>query len=460
MATKPQNEKISYHEKYNEFIYSRRQMRDTIAGAHKVKKSGELYLPMPSSWHNLDYSQVKKTLPNDIVSNNLPYHHKNPAYSAYLQRARFPDITANALRGMSGFATKIPPKIEVPKSMEYLVNSVNSSGESLIEFFNYLVIELLSVGNVNVVVDVNSITNEFYMTTYSAECTINWDYSVVHGGIDLLEINFLEPNENVSVYSFNSNLEVMKKTIDKNGNESDELVISYVGKKYPRIPVFPVGSLENTPDPQPIPLLGISDISIEIYQENADLRQAHFMTCNPTLFIFGAKEREKPSAIGSQVVVMIENPNAKAEYPSTDTSALDHIAKHISGLYSEAANYGANFLTTGARESGEALNIRQANKGTNLVHCVKQAGKAVSDALKMIATMKGENADEIIFDPSTEFAEVILNAQDINALVAGWLQGAWDRETVLDNMRVAGYIPHNKTNEKIIENVEIENPSV
>lgn len=448
--------------KYLEARYSRQQMRDTIAGSNAVKRKGELYLPMPSSWAEVPPVPGASKAAQDF---DAPFQHSNPAYQAYLQRARFPDITANGLRAMIGIASKVPPEIDLPSRMAYLETEVNSSGMSLAEFYTFVLSEMLTVGNVNIVVDYDTDLNRFYLTTYTAESTVDWNYDQIKGAIDIHDISFLEEvhedgSETILKYEFDEDMKVVVQRYIDGDPVGPAIPISYFGKRYEKIPVFPAGTIENIPDPQPIPLLGISDIALEIYQENADLRQAHFLTCNPTLFIYGAKESERPTTVGSQVIVMLQNPQAKAEYPSTDTSALDHIKDYIQERYQEAASYGANVLISGAKESGEALSIRQAARGANLVQCAKQAGAAIEDALDFIASISGLNPDDVVFKPSVEFAEMVLNAQDINALVLGWLQGAWDRETVLDNMRAAGYISHSKTNDDVINNIENSPPNI
>lgn len=450
------------NEKYLEARYSRQQMRDTIAGSNAIKRKGELYLPMPSSWADVPPAPGASKTANDY---NAPFLHPNPAYQAYLQRARFPDITANGLRGMMGVASKVPPEIDLPSSIAYLETEVNSSGLSIAEFYDFILGEMLTVGNVNIVVDYDTDLNRFYLTTYTAESTIDWNYDQIKGSVDIHDISFIESveedgSETILKYEFDEDLKVVVQLYSDGDPIGPPREISHFGRRYEKIPVFPAGTIENIPDPQPIPLLGISDIALEIYQENADLRQAHFLTCNPTLFIFGAKESERPTTVGSQVIVMLQNPQGRAEYPATDTSALNHIKEYIHERYQEAASYGANILISGAKESGEALSVRQASRGANLVKCAKQAGAAIENALNFIAEISGLNPDSVVFKPSTEFAEMVLNSQDINSLVLGWLQGAWDRETVLDNMRAAGYISHSKTNSDVINNIENSPPSI
>lgn len=472
---------INKNVKYQNAMYVRRQMRDTIAGPNEVKKSGEMYLPIPSSWLGATQdipsyqSSVNSRGPVMKISPDyLPWWHPNPMYRAYLQRARFPDITAAALRGMMGIAVKSPNKIELPSSMQYLIEAVAPGGESLEEFFGYCLSEVLSVGNVNIVADVAN--NEFFLTTYTAESTVDWVTVRKRGAFIIKEITFIEVED-----YFDERLDCAERCYyvedgivklkskgdvefeDEGDSESEDAEIitelNYRGKKFDVVPVFPAGSVDNVPDPQIIPLQGISDISISIYQMTADLRQAQYLTCNPTLFVFGATDKELPDVIGSGVMVGIKNAQGQAMYPATDTSALDHIREDINDMKKEAASYGANFIIGNQRESGEALGIKKAGQGANLVRVVKQVGKAVESALKFIARMKGHDDSKVIYEPNVEFAEMYLTAQDLSTLVSSWIQGAIDQDTLLDNMRDAGIIKKDKTNEDVKNAIETQPPA-
>lgn len=474
--------------KYQNAMYARRQMRDTIAGPDEVKKSGEMYLPIPSSWVDNGDAEIPSTQRSvnsrgpvmKLAPDYLPWWHENAMYRAYLMRARFPDMVSSTLRGMLGISVKAPNKIELPDSMKYLEQEVSVGGESLEELFGYCLSEVLTVGNIALVVDVDKNTDEFYITTYSAESFPDWKTKRVNGTHKLMNISFIEMEDYYNDdedftekhYYYNENNEVCFKEIsddvvDSNdvgeeGEEGEKIpnnVLSYRGKNFYEIPVFCAGSVENIPDPQVIPLRGVSDIAISIYQINADLRQAQYLTCNPTLFIFGVGEKETPKVIGSGIVVGIKNPQGKAEYPQTDTSALDHVKSEKEQLMKEAAAYGANFVIGNTRESGEALGIKKAGQGANLVRVVKQVGKAIQSTLRFIARMKGIDPATIVYEPNVEFAEMYLTSQDLTALVDSWIRGAIDRETMLDNMRDAGIIKKDKTNEDIVNNIEVDPPS-
>jgi hypothetical protein len=459
--------------KYDRKRFSWRQCRDCVEGAVAVKIAQEVYLPMPSGMMAVteaaqlsgDISNNSKMNAGDVTdyqSAYIPWWHNNPAYRAYLMRARFPDITANALRGLIGLSTKTDPEVNLPKKLEYIVDIATPNGLDINQLYAFCISEIFTVGKMCLVVDV--VDDKFSFVYYAAEINTDWEYGVVNNKRQLTRCVFYIGDEGGKCkyweYTFDDSMNaIVNKYID---NDLYKVVnLSYKGKPLTRLPVFPIGSIENTADPDIIPMLGLTDIALTIYRENADLSQAHFLTCNPTLFVFGMSQQEVPKVIGSTVVVGITNPQAHAEYPSTDTSALDHIRGCISDLYKEAAQYCTSFFgeTDGTRQSGEALKLKQSAQGATLIHVINLVSTAIQDALKFIAEWAGISG-EIKFEGNTEFAEIYLTSQDIAALVNAWLQGAIDQDTLLDNLRDANIVDSETTNEEIKQKIKDEAPDV
>lgn len=447
-------------EEYQTTTFQTKQMRDTIAGSNYVKNEGELYLPMPGAWNEIkDIGNV----PQEAIKNApnyLPWTHKNPAYRAYIQRARFPDITANALRMCVGIATLKDPEIELPAQIEYLEKIATNSFDSLHELYVFVLSEILSTGKVCLVVDFDVSRQQFYIATYTRENFVNYKEGFDGSRKIIYSASFAESQDVVLEYTYSDDGVVVSKKYS-DGELIEEIPLSYRGVGFKGLPVFYAGSFDNSPKSNTPPLLGISDIAISIYQTDADLRQAQFMTCNPTLFVFGVDQADTPTVIGSQVIVGVRNPNGRAEYPRTDTSALEHIRQNKADMMQEAAGYGAALISSPSKEAAEALSIRQANRGASLVNAASMAGKAINDAIAFIAEIMGIKQDESFFDPNVEFAEMVMTSQDLTALVSAWMSGAITHDILLDNLRDAGWIDSDgDTNEQIKDKVEKEKPAI
>lgn len=462
---------------YDRNRFDWRQMRDTIAGPSTVKMANQVYLPMPAGMADIPAEKVGKinaefgtgnftNSSQDYQSQYLPWYHSNPAYRAYLQRARFPDLAANALRGMLGVSTKKDPEVELPASLEYLKTTATNDGNSLVELFSYVLSESFSVGKSVLVLDINESDNTFYITTYTAESNNDWEYGVVKGKRVLTRVELIDEIQESKTFTREYSLDkeghvVVTKKLNGEISLSDDAIIypKYRGKFLTAIPVFFVGTLTNSAEPDIIPLIGISDIAIMMYQISADLRQGQFMTCNPTLFVFGMSDREVPSTIGSQVIVAVKNPQGSAIYPETDTSAFEHLREYTNDLKDEAVSYGANFISPNnkGRESGEALSLKKMTGGANLVQSVKLAGLAFNELFEYIGILIG-SPNSCSFKANTEFSELEISASDLKELVNAWLGGAIDQNIVIDNFRDAGYVKPDDTNDQIKARILLETP--
>lgn len=476
------------HYKYNRVRFSWRQVRDCVEGSNSVKRANEVYLPMPSG---MSFNQVTTpSFDNEIgnFSKNtidyefeyLPWEHSNPAYSAYLQRARFPEMTGHSLLGFVGIATRQEPNIELPPGLEYLRETATPDGLTLIELFEFCVSEIFQTGKLSLVLSIRPEDNTFYIAPYVAESNTDWYMDYIKGKRMQTEATFLESgggrgiahDQEPSEYMYYFLAPIEDGPLDENGEPElfahtqffvdgnpvgEPVLLTSQGTALDQLPIVNLGSIKNDPEPDGIPLLGISDIALTIFRKDADLAQAQYLTCNPTLFVFGINEQDMPRTVGSTVVVGIPNPNGRAEYPATDTSALEHIREHISDLKGEAVQYGANLLGTNKRqaESAEALALRKASNGASLVTVARKIGEGITEILNLAARWSGQ-PETALFEPPLDFAEHNLSAQELTSLVRSWVEGAISQDTLLDNLRDADIVDNAVDNETEKEKIAIE----
>ena len=438
-----------------------RQIRDCVYGSDAIKRQGEMYLPMPSGMNLVtsDQSSIKtstnaladKTLP----INQAPWYHGNPAYSAYVHRAKFPDMTANTLRGLVGLATREEADVKVPGGVDYLEEVATIDGDNLLDLFKDVLSELFQVGRHTLVVDVRS-DNTLYFAQYASESYVNWLYEVIDG-------QRVQTYAEFETCEYNDKGEETKKSLcyalevpEEGDNAGKRIAVCYKytdgaldedgrtellvqGKPFERLPVVNIGAEKNTAEPDALPLIGVSDCALDIYRHSADLNQNQYQSCNPTLVFTGVDEKDAPRVIGSTVAVCLSDPNSDGKYMTTDTSALSHVYEYMRGIFEEAIAYGAQLLgpTKRAAESAEALALRQASSGATLVGIVTQAGRGIEDGLKLAAELAGA-AGEAKFEPNLEFAELTLTGPEMTALLNSWMSGGISHLSYLENMAAAG----------------------
>ena len=476
------------HYKYNRIRYSWRQVRDCIEGSNSIKRANQVYLPLPSGmrfnsnttpdFNNEITNFSKNTIEYEFEY--VPWEHSNPAYSAYLQRARFPEMTNHSLLGFVGVATRQEPQITLPAGLEYLEDNATADGLSLLELFEFCISEIFQTGKLSLVLDVRAGDNTFYIAPYNAESNIDWYSSFANGKRRQTEAVFVEAGENRSINDDREKdkhiyyylaplidadiqdgeeppLFAFSQTYTDGKPDSEPILLLSQGSPIEELPIVNLGSIKNDPDPDTVPLLGISDIALTIYRKDADLAQAQYLTCNPTLFVFGINKEDMPRVVGSTVAVGVPNPNGRAEYPPTDTSALEHIRTHIQDLFNEAVQYGANLLGRDRKavESAEALALRKAASGATLVGVVRKVGEAITEILNLAARWSGRS-ETAEFLPSLDFAEHTLSAQELTALVRTWIEGGISQDTLLDNLRDADIVSNEVNNDMEKDRIAVD----
>jgi hypothetical protein len=439
---------------YTKLQFPRKQVRDSIEGSNAVKRGNEIYLPMTAAMRSVDQDTevgvITKNSDSQVDVRNTPWWHPNPAYRAYLQRARFPDITGAILRGLIGTCEKGETEVDVPGRIKYLIDNASTDGMTLDEIAGQAISETLQTSKFCLILEPQT-DNTLKIVKKEAEANTDFDFSFSDGVESLQSATFFEADSDEGAHTIEYKIvdgkAVYQRFID-DVEDGVETEITLQGKTIPFLPIVFIGSVENTPRSKIIPLLGVSDIAISIYQKDADLTQAEFMTCNPTLFMFGVQQDEKPKWIGSAVCVTTTNPDARAEYPATDTSALDHMMNRIDSLKQEAVDLAGQILT-GKRgaEAAEALSIRQASSGANLLKIVNNTSKGIRDILNMAAKWTGEEGG-CVFKLSTDFANKDLSPAGMRAYVESWLDGAISHDTVLNKFRDADILGGNVTNEQ------------
>ncbi len=318
----------SVNTKHSDYTKSKKswdKIRDCLDGEDVIKSKKETYLPRPSGM-NGQYAD---------------------AYDGYLERAHFPLILSYALSGAIGIIISKLPDFNVPKSLEYIKTNATKDGRSLQQLFLDIVIEIFQTGRVPLMVDINPEVNEFRFVQYKAEDLINWKVATAktEKNLSLAVLGEYVPSDELDIFSHDTDLvyrvltknaqnEFSSMLLDEKGSfiavDDESLGVQvpvFMGKPINKIPLVMAGSLNNSFDLQPIPLISVANCSVQIYRKEADLANSEYISCNPTLCIVGASnDDDLPAAVGSSVMIVIPNEAARIFYTTTDTAALQSVA--------------------------------------------------------------------------------------------------------------------------------------
>jgi len=404
------------HPEYTKTKASWLRMRDCVDGEDVIKSKRETYLPRPSG------------MKGEFAD----------AYDSYIERAHFPLVSAYALSGALGIVITKLPEFNVPKELAYILKTATKDGLGIQELFLDIVIEIFQTGRVPLLVDVLPDKNEFRFVQYKAEEFINWKTAVVKDEKNLVlgvmvetvpvsDDIFSHETENVyRVLSLDDKDNYVSKLYD-GANELEEFskMPKFMGTPSKEIPLFLAGSINNSFDMQPIPLISVANCSIQIYRKEADLANSEYLSCNPTLCVVGATtDSDLPNVVGSSVMIVLQNEQARIFYTETDTAALKHVSDHIESLYEEAIRHGVAILDARKGvEAAEALRIRQSTQSASIYSVYLAAMSALRDGLKLMCRWAGYNEEEVILDAPSSLTQGIPDSKILKEVIEGYNQG-------------------------------------
>lgn len=477
------------HPQYLNKEFEYKQIADCVDGPSTIKRGRTLYLPMPSSMlsnpgqaaqFNTSNSAAQDQLSEEQITSNPPWWYpQNLPYQAYLQRARFPDICSNMLRGVLGIAMAKPPKVTVPPQMEPLLKNITPDHEDFIQLYSRCLGEIITLGRQALLIDINADANTPYFAPYGARSFINWRTRFVEGNTsvemavfqefeltdpndafthDQVEVNRVAFLDNPAPDETGASTKVFTIQSYLNGvtEDSKKKVPSLQGKTLDVVPLIVIGSLTQSLTVDPCPMVGVSDIALQIYMKSADLNQAEFLSCNPILTYIGVDEA--PTSVGSTVAIVIDNPEASVQYTEPVARSLSHIREHNSDLTEEAAMMGAALIGPGKgqQEAAETVRLKQESSGATLKSMTMNVAEGLERGLKMMGLWMGLSEsviEEIKIEPNLDFTNHSLTAQEQTALLGSFMNRAISHETLLYNYERGGLLEDDVTVEEEMDRI-------
>ncbi|QMV29686.1 portal protein [Vibrio phage vB_VnaS-AQKL99] len=432
------------HPSYTSRFDSWQLCRDSYDGERAIKARRDKYLP-PTSGMVLDGFGKDNQL-------------GEKAYLAMLTRAYYPEIYEEAVESAIGVMHRKEATIELPTSMENLMERATSDGEDLQMLLRRINFEQLVSGRLGIMGDlrVNSkgIT-EPIVVIYRDRSVYNWDdrnrddansglrmVALDESGYELQQdmqwkwvdrsriLALIDPATNQMV-DFNEDGTLPENAIcgflEVEGDED------FVGKEF--TPINAQGtpsnnvlfSFVNTKDlssePDKPPLEGLANLCLAIYRGEADFRQQLFMQGQDTLVRIGVQDPDAVVRTGAGTCIDVPL-NGDAKYIGVSGQGLSEQAKNLEKDYNRAEAKTAKLMNTNAAESGDALNIRVAAQTATLPQIAKTGAAALQTVLRQLAVMLGENPEKVVVKPNLEFADKPVDAPTLLSLVQSKAQGA------------------------------------
>jgi hypothetical protein len=462
------------HEEYTTIFPKWKRCRDASDGQDAIYAAGDSYLPKLSDQELRDYE-------------------------SYLKRAPFFNATWRTIAGLQGMMFRKPPTIVVPGDVASMIDNITMDGTSLHLFALDIAEESLTVGRVGIFVDYPNVDATVMtaadaalmnlrpiMKKYETESIINWKTRMINNAtvlsmVVLQECAYTAKDEFEDIASIQYRVLDLVDTVQPDGSikalyrvrvmislKDEDITISEV---YPRInnsnisfiPFYFIGVDDVTSEVDTPPLMDLVDINLSHFRTTADYEHGCHFTGLPTPVISGytpTTENEK-FYIGSMSAWIFTHPNAKATYLEFTGQGLQALEKNLERKEQQMAVLGARMLesTPGAVQSANTATIHRGGEQSMLASIAQVLSIGMQRALETFCEFAGAGKD-CKFDLNRDFFPMNMEPLALTALVAGWQAGAYNYDTLFDNLKQGEIIALETTIEEELAGMDKHKPII
>ena len=392
--------------------------------------------------------------------------------------ARLYNATVKTRSGLLGMLyRKTPEESELPDSIAYIFDNVDGSGLPMAQQSRSVSSDVVSIGRDGLLTDMPrneegrqlteaDVANGFRASIqeYKAESIVDWHESIINNVkvLDFLvlceqieelvsgSINTREVKNQYKVYRLTNDgvtVQIYTDSDDKKSlNEAAPVaVLGAKSEKLPGIPFVFVGSKNNQPSVDNLPLEPIANINVGHYQESANLASSSFQlsACQPWVasntYAKVAADKAKNGGsvgLGEDSLIIVEN-GGSFNFASPPPNPL---SKGIQESYEEQMiALGAQLITSGGgAETAETARIKHASDVSDLEVISTNISNAYTKSIEWVCLFMGvEYKPEYTFKLNSEFFDMSLTAEDALKWVAVWQGGAFSKDE-LDTILVKG----------------------
>jgi len=428
------------HPEYTRFRQRRILMADALGDQDDIRAKGDLYLPRTGG------------MGADVDGGS-------GRYEAYKKRARFPEVTTQALTAITGLVFENDP---IGASDDIITNTNQTNTQLAREAIR----AVASQGRDIFVIDAPEASGEPFIARYSAESMINWRVDQNRPS-DLLLAVFKEEQRKQESDIYGHETETVYRRYLRNGatiqvsrwiqrDGNDVLLEPEITLPVDTMPIIIPGSIDLTPQTDPIPLLPVARAAISYYQLSADYRMSLHINGNPTPWLAGCSEDQYQAniklGIGAGVVWYLGGDSESGQAGFLETTGASH-SDHKEAMADElkqAETYAVRLTQSNTAESGVAIRRRAESQHASIYTMADSVSIAITQAQRIRAKWKGESdPDDFVIDADVE--EEYAGEQMINALNTAVNSGNAPQSSIFEAIRKAGL--SEKTDDEMKEEI-------
>ena len=430
---------LSLHPSYKDRHLQWITCRDTYDGERAIKaiEHREQYLPRLGGQEGRDYEN-------------------------YIARAVFHPVVGTVINGRVGQVFYKSPQFEMDKNIvEWGNGEVTKLRQNLNGAIKTILKEVLAVGRVGVLVDMNREGGEPYLCIYKAEDITNWyqeDDGITH--ITLCEYPVESRTEDDGKYVSEIVKQYRHLMINDEGRysqivyrmiEGDLLVVDEIeptqnGVPLDFIPFTFINSADISPMCDKPPLLDLATLNISHFRNSADYEQVLHMLAVPTPYGTGLDDDEALDTLGPLNFKAIRNENAKLGLLEFTGAGTESLKEAMAEKMSVMASIGGSLVQKQRRqvESAETARIRTASETSALETICDTVEQGSEQFLGHVAHWMGWN-DDIEVTLNRDFTNERWDPADIKAITEAEQMGVISKETAFYQRKLLEFYPDDRT---------------
>lgn len=456
------------HPSYSGATTRWKRNRDAIRGRDAIAAAGDIYLPRP------DMDDTKAAAKR---------------FDALIKRAQWYAAPKRTMESLVGAVfRKGPAKQEIPAAMEYLIEDADGAGQSLEQIGKRVLGEQLVAGGVGLLADypehdlenpslddVQRLGLRPRIVTYQAEQIINWR-TETQGGRELPALIVLaesvdKTGSDIFAHDIQNQYRVLRLVggvyVQELYDQDGSLIRAVSprqgdGKPWTQIPFIFAGAQENKMRVQDAPLAALCDCAISYWQVSALYHENLAIHGQLTLGVMSDMSAEEWQAanpngitVGAATGVFLGKSGGFATATAPESSSLSAALKE---KRIEMAELGAQIVEKSMQQTAEAARSDAARESSLLAHVVGNCAEAIEQALEWCAVFSNVDPGKVFYDLPKEF-----NVFSLDPATRSAMQGELDRGLIAKsdyrrNLRLAGVIPAERTDEDIDDELAVAPP--
>jgi len=449
----------STHAEYSANTERWRKNRAACAGQDEVKLASVLFLP--------DDSETD------------PSGEARGRYRRYLMRAVWLPVSSYTKEGLLGMIFRVPPEIELPSQLDYMLENADGAGLSLTQVAKIYAGEAIEVGRAGVLAEypqseaglsaeqVKARNLQARITLYRAESVDNWKHELIGGVMKLTMVKLCEIKE-IEKDEFLIEGEIQYRVLrlrdgvytqavyDKDDNVVvDEFAPKHAaGGTFDHIPFHFIGSETNRPDVDKAVISGIVDLNTAHYQLSADsMKNLHIHSGGLLHIDSGQTSATEWKEVNPNGVMVGADTGVVTQGGSISLVQLapaDAVEAKLKSLEGNMLSVGAHLITErGDNETAEAARIDASTKSSALLTVTDNVSESLEAALEDVALFMGGDPAHVEFALNREFYPKNVSAQDVMSAIQLADRGAIALHDLRAMLRGTPYLEADRTDDEI-----------